>query len=476
MVKHKFIMAMVLLFLLSLTACRPASLEEKALSENSDAAADALTEQPQQENPTDIFQNYILNLANGEGEVFEALRRKQLIAYQTERQIDTTLETTELPEGFVNVLKEELAEMQYYDWAWNMEKISVYEDEKHRLTLKQVRSYLGEAFPDYYDVQSSSGVTCAYLADLDKDGNEELVLFCDLGGTGGFSDVDIWRKQEDGTAEQLYSIPELRSYAALLDYDDAYYFVVRWYNHYTGEREGFTILTAGENGTIQQYLLCLENKENRKSWFETYHNQELDTGLEQWLAYYIEEVKKEVEEKTVPNDDYQLIDGSIEIPYPESGLTFPLDAFSVEKYDQQSCRMVDFDNDGRMECVKKTIWHPSSLNTKLCMIVDIYKEYDSYVHKTKVLFPCFSDSDQMNAYSESYGTPVEYKEMFEKVPVQLWFEEFEQKVYTFYLYRIDFSSDYLLEVSLIEGEELQPLLQYLLIAEKEYTFEQVEFS
>ena len=32
------------------------------------------------------------------------------------------------------------------------------------------------------------------------------------------------------------------------------------------------------------------------------------------------------------------------------------------------------------------------------------------------------------------------------------------------------SSDYLLEVSLIEGEQLHPLLQYLLIAEKEYTF------
>lgn len=110
------------------------------------------------ENKPETLQKHILNLTNGEGEVFEALRRKQLIAYQTERQIDTTLETTELPEGFVNVLKEELAEMQYYDWAWNMEKISVYEDEKHRLTLEQVRSYLGEAFPDYYDVQSSRSI------------------------------------------------------------------------------------------------------------------------------------------------------------------------------------------------------------------------------------------------------------------------------------------------------------------------------
>ena len=54
--------------------------------------------------------------------------------------------------------------------------------------------------------------------------------------------------------------------------------------------------------------------------------------------------------------------------------------------------------------------------------------------------------------------------------VQLWFQAFDQKVYTFYMKRIGQSSDYLLEVSLIEDEQLQPLLQYLLVAEKEYTF------
>lgn len=62
--------------------------------------------------------------------------------------------------------------------------------------------------------------------------------------------------------------------------------------------------------------------------------------------------------------------------------------------------------------------------------------------------------------------------MFDTTPVQLWFEQFDQKVYTFYLKRVGTGSDYLLEVSLIEGKQLYPLLQYLLIAEKEYTFTQ----
>ena len=99
---------------------------------------------------------------------------------------------------------------------------------------------------------------------------------------------------------------------------------------------------------------------------------------------------------------------------------------------------------------------------------------DSYLHETMVRFPCFVDSD--NAYKYNYndpfysGTAVDSDEMFNTVPVQLWFEEFDQKVYTFYLKRVENSSDYLLEVSLIEGEKFHPLLQYLLIAEKKYTF------
>ncbi|MDE7435949.1 MAG: hypothetical protein K2N01_09085 [Lachnospiraceae bacterium] len=420
----------------------------------------------------DIFQDRILDLTKGDGEVFEALRREQLIAYQSDRQINSGVETTELPKGLLDILKEVLAESQCYGGAWNIEeRLSAYEDKKHQLTLEQVQTYLGEAFSDHYD---AGDISCAYLVDLDKNGNEKLVLFYDSGGSGGFADVDIWQKQEDGTTEQLYNIPEFRGYAALLDYDNTYYFVVRQYNFYTRETEGFHILTAGANGTLQQYLLGLENKENQKAWIETYHDKELDISLEQKLTDYIEKIKTELEEKTVSSADYQLMDGNAETPYQESDITFSLDAFSIDSYEEQSCRIVDFDNDGRMECLKKDIWYPSSLNTTLGLTVDFYKEYDSYVHKTEICFPCFSNSYSRYAYTDGVGTIVNSEEIFEKEPVQIWFEEFDQKVYTFYMNRIWGSSDYLLEVSLIEGEELHPLLQYLLIADKEYTFGQVE--
>lgn len=421
----------------------------------------------------DIFNERTLNLTKGEGEVFEALRREQVIAYQEERQIDAALETTGLPEGFVQILKEVLAGTQYVYGTWNMEGLSAYEDQNCQVTLEQMQTYLGEAFPDYYDEVS---VRCAYLVDLDQDGKEELILLNDLGGSGGYADVDIWEKQKDGTAEKLYSIVEYRGYAALLEFNGNHYFVVRRYNYNTGETDGFLVITAGTNGTLQYYLIGMENRKNKKSWIETYRDEGMDETLEQWLADDIERRKREIEEKTVSDGNYQLMDGSAETLYQESGITFPLEAFSVDQYGKQSCRIVDFDNDGRMECVRKTIWYPSSRSSSLGLIWYFYKEYDSYVHETRVEFPCFSRSNSPYYDSDNYGTNVDPEESFEKTMVQLWFEEFDQKVYTFCMYRVVASSDYLLEVSLIEGEKLHPLLQYLLIAEKEYTFRQVDIN
>ena len=424
----------------------------------------------EQANGQDIFHSRILNLSTGEGEVFQALRREQLIAFQEERSIDFALRTTILPEGLLNLFKDVLAGTQRYNHAWNMEALSAYEDQTHQVTPEQVRSYLGEEFSYYYGWEEN--ILSAYLVDFDQNGSEELALFYDSGGTAGFAQIDIWRVQEDQTAELLHSFPMLRGYAKLLDYDGAFYFVARQYDFNTGETDGLYILTADTDSTIQLYRLNLENKENRMHWIETYRNKDIDARLEQTLMDYIETRKREVEEKTVSDDDFELIDGNAEIPYQESDITFPLDAFSLDSFDEQFCHIVDFDNDGNAECVRKTIWYPSSQGTTLCLLADFYKEYDSYLHETMVRFPCFVDSD--NAYKYNYpfhsGTAVDSDEMFDTMPVQLWFEEFDKKVYTFSLKRVEYTSDYLLEVSLIEGEQLHPLLQYLLIAEKKCTF------
>lgn len=94
-------------------------------------------------------------------------------------------------------------------------------------------------------------------------------------------------------------------------------------------------------------------------------SEELDTSLEQNLTNYMEKIKREVEEKTVPYDNYQLIYGNAETPCEESDVTCPQEFFPSTV--TMNSRVVDFDNDGRMECVKKTIWYPGSQDIELCL-------------------------------------------------------------------------------------------------------------
>ena len=459
MVKNKLLSGIVLLLVFSLTACQQDISQQEALV----MAPSVHISLPQMEE--DIFQERILDLSKGDGEAFEELRYEELEAYQKKRQISSAFQTAELPVGLLEILKKYLADRQSYGFVRKHKERPLPEDQEHLLTMDQVQEYFGGTLP----YEEFGHIECAYLVDLDQNGSEELVLFYATGGSGGFADTDIWRKQKNGTPELLYSIPERVRYAALLDYDGGYYFVVRQYNSYSGETYGFRILTAGGGGMLQQYLLALNNKENRKNWIETYHNKKLDTRLEQQLTNYLGRMKKEIEKKMVlSDDDYQLIDGNAETPYQKADIPFSMESFFTDEDSEKIRRVVDFDNDGKLECVKKEIWYPYSLGQELSMTVGFYKEYISYRY-VDVRFPCFLGREDIGS-DNHYGTLVDPEEMFDKTLVQLWFGEIEQKVYTFCMYRIGGSSDYLLEVSLIEGDELHPLLQYLLIAEKEYTF------
>ena len=55
--------------------------------------------------------------------------------------------------------------------------------------------------------------------------------------------------------------------------------------------------------------------------------------------------------------------------------------------------------------------------------------------------------------------------------MQLWFEEFDGKIYTFDLKRVGSTSDYIMEISLIENKKIIPVYQYLLIAEKKFSYQ-----
>lgn len=408
----------------------------------------------------DIFCCRILDLTAGNEEASLTLGVEQLDTFQKTRSFTPSSKTLALPKELLAGITDTLKDAQRYSHAWDTPEdigiLAEYADTAHQLGFAQVRAYLDSAFPDCYD---SSNLSAAYLTDLNQDGCEELVLSCVQNELYPY--VDIWQKQADGTARQLYHITDVFESAALLYYQGTPYYMTRHREYYTLAPAAITLYCAGADGTLTRYDTAVYDVDTTRRWTQTYRSPALDASLEQQLCAYIEGIQREIEEKTVFSE-YELIDGSAEVPCKESDAAFLQDAFPVEYYYGQVCNVVDFDNDGALEYVKKqACWPADERKTALYMTHYFYKKYDSHMRELNVLFPGMGSPD-----------PASSGEVVDQLPVQLWFETFDQKVYTFYLTRIAHSSDYFLQVSLIEGEHLQPLLQYLLIADKYFSCEE----
>lgn len=388
----------------------------------------------------DVF----IDFATEETKVY-LISREQLNTYQKNRKIYDETQISDLPQELIEVLKKAL-ETNQISGRYVSDILEDYKDIEHIADEEKICDFLGIL------EESTLGDT-GYLTDLDHDGQDELILYHDFGGTGGYTEVEIWKKNEKGIAEEIGTFPEFRGYATLLSFEGNYYYVVREYNYNTRETDSLEILSFQANGTINQHRLTLENLDNKKEWNLTYCNENISEELKLQIKDYLEEIQSELEDKTVPNDDYELIHGKTEISYAEAEQDFSIGVYQS----LENCVLVDFDNDGERECIARRIWYPSSLNSQLALISDFYKKYDSIERTVYINFPeSIEDSD--------FGS-------FDTIPVQLWFEKFENQIYTFLLKRVSAKSDYILEISLIEGDEMYPVVQYLLIAEKQYSYE-----
>lgn len=331
------------------------------------------------------------------------------------------------------------------------EILSDYEDNDHTADTEKICEFFGNSMPDFYD--DSLSEEKGYLVDLDGDCQDELILYVDFGGTGGFTEVHVWKKNEEEIPEEIGTFNEFRGYEALLSYEGDYYYVIRNYNFNTRETTGFEVLSLNTDGTIAQHRINLENKENEKEWNMTYCNENMSEELRRQFENYLEEIRSDLQNMTVPTDDYELFRGQAEVLYAEAEQDFEVGTYRSIP----NCVVVDFDNDGENECIEKRIWYPSSLNSELALIAGFYKKYNSYEHEVFINSPAsVKNNDSGIAYT---------------ISVQLWFEEFENQIYIFQLKRVDWTSDYILEISLIEGDKMHPMFQYLLVAEKKYTYE-----
>lgn len=394
-----------------------------------------------------------LDFTNEETEKF-LLIKEELNDCQKNRIIEDSVQSTNLPEEFVELLKEAML-TDHINGYYLDDVLGEYEDKEHKAGEQQFLEFLGASVPDYFDWTL---VRCAYIADLDNDGRTELVMSVSSGGSAGDGYVGIL--QDDGEGIKVESFPIMRWYEALLNFNDTYYFVVRDYGYNTRETEGLYVFSFNNDGTVNRNEIILKNDISKNYWKETYCNESMEPSLERQLKEYVSGIKSELEEKTFIEyqSDYKLIYGYREKAYTDCDYDFALEAFS-DRYNyisEENCIIADFDNDGEEECIEKRIWYPSSINSELHLETEFLKKYGSYVNKVNVSFTDNFINDNIWGY--------------QTFPVQLWFEEFEGKIYTFYMKRFSCTSDYILEVSLIENDKLYPMLQYMSIAGKKLTF------
>lgn len=408
----------------------------------------------------DIFADVTWNFAENDYEAYQ-LTAEQLHNFRQNRTVRDSITDTALPDELQSVLKEAVLAAQNAPEASYEELLEPYVARSRALTEEEVADFLGESLPEYLFVR------CAYLADLDKDGTEELILSNDSNGSAGFADIEIWYPtpdldlSSDRQSFRCESFMILRGYEELLTIEDNYYFVVRLWNYYSRETYGFEVYSFGTDGSVSARQITLESDENQKDWLPLYESKTIKAETLHTLKEYLTDQKSRIENCTVSNDSYQELYGQAEALYRESDCDIALEAWEMSRcQDMDNLRGVDLDNDKETEYILKQLWLPSSVNSRQNLNISILDKNELYAHKTDIRFP--------NYAFEGESGSCDF--------VQIWFEEFDGKVYTFYMERPDRSSDYLLTAALIEDGEFHPVLQYLLLDCKVYQSEDSTLS
>lgn len=374
---------------------------------------------------------------------------EELKSLRKEREVGKASQETELPRELAQLLQDilirQLSERSFTEDFSVEDCFEPYKEKNCEADEEGVIQFLGESIPyDYY----TENMREAYIADLDGDGKEELIMLSRTSGTIGYSYFDIWRQTEDGTDgfwEERYTY--WYSYTGLLSIGGRYYYVAEIMDHHSGEYEGFLVFSFLGDGTVRLDKITIESQEKGKMWRNLYENEAMEPGILESVRSYIESKKSEIEGDVI-------LRGDVEIPYEGSGYDFAVETFNLWG-DASSCTVVDIDNDGEMECCSKKRVSSDHWATQLAE--EILKKQGSRVRQLEFSFPGYSFPEKI--YCNSW---------------QLWFEEFDGKNYIFNMDKLSGSSDYFLMVQLIQDRKLYPVMNYLLLDNKVCKYEKAD--
>lgn len=384
----------------------------------------------------------------GEDKTAYDLSWEELKSLRKEREVVKASQETGLPRELAELLQGILIRQLWEGWFTTDDfstddLLEPYRAKSCEVDEEGAKKFLGESVPEY--LHSISG---AYVADLEGDGKEELIMCTYYGGTIRLKNIEIWEQKDEGTGVSMReSYTYWYSYPGLLFVGGHYYYVAEFMNHYSGVFEGFLVFSFLEDGTVSLDKVTIESQGEGMMWKKLYENESLDSESLDRVRSYIESKKSEIESG-------EVLKGKAEIPYENSGYDFAVETFNLWG-DASDCTVVDFDNDGEMECCSKKMVSSDHWATQLA--VAILKKQGAYVRELEFSFPGYSFSDHI--YCNYW---------------QLWFEELEGKNYIFNVDRLSGSSDYFLTVQLIQDRKLYPVMNYLLLDRKVCKYEKAD--
>lgn len=392
------------------------------------------------------------------GETYGAydLTTAELKKLQREPEIADAAGDTGLPQELVTLLKDILIRQRVDEEISVEDILRPYEAEEYQVDAEnKIVRHLMEA-----SIRDNPGISVAYAVDLDGDGKEEVIMQVTNNGSFGGEDIEIWRQNDE--EENSFTVKRYENgvydYTGLLSIEGQFYYIAETYDYSSKEQDRFFIFSFLEDGTHILQEIKLESQGTKK-WTKLYRSQEADAQIVNSLETYVEEKGGEIEDNadtTGQGSLKRIRIGSAEVPYTEGDCDFSLEAFDLWEKDSY---LVDFDNDGELECIYKWSVSPSSrYHPPQHLVVGILDKRDNYVNELEIDFPSFSFKD-----SGTYNW-------------QFWLEEMEGKTYIFRLQRIAGTSDFVLQAETIQEGKFMPLLHYLLVDEKICKFEKSDWE
>lgn len=304
--------------------------------------------------------------------------------------------------------------------------------------LEGVGIMMPEADPDvFFDLTDAEDREVFYrynnhIYEFAMDDGDYYLTVTDSGGTAGFAYISMYRK-ENGVLTEVFDTSTLDMDARVLQYGGEKYLVERYYNYYSKYGDTCYIGRLTPNG-IGDYVRITFLPEEF-IWEKRYDAGIACSGK---ISAYVDSVKEELMAASPITDDIRVFMGDESSDIGHEELLRLRSLTGGTEFD-----WIDMDNDGEEEYLERHHWFPSN-STLLHLVANVFQISEG---RTK----------RMN---------FEFDEGRETL-LQLWFKEFEGKVFTFRLYLIN-GYNYLLNVSLIEGTEITQVQSYIIVPKRSF--------